>query len=157
MSASMSGTRGSGVPSSTCDMIARGAGGLCDMCMCLARGGVGGEWTRELGLGFTNPVGTGGVLDMCLCLGCGGVGGAGGERAGGLDQGWGRWGGVMSVSGVSLDSLCRWQVQVSVYCAWRISAHLRCTHCSILLNLMDICFLTCICLWQISQIQTFLF
>ena len=39
------------------------------MCMCLARGGVGGEggeWMRELGLGFTNPVGTGGVLDMCL-------------------------------------------------------------------------------------------
>ena len=24
----------------------------------------GGEWMRELGLGFTNPVGTGGVLDM---------------------------------------------------------------------------------------------
>ena len=37
----------------------------CDMCMCLARGGVGGEggeWMRELGLGFTNPVGTGGVF-----------------------------------------------------------------------------------------------
>ena len=32
---------------------------------------------------------------------------------------------------VSLDSLCRWQVQVSVYCAWRIPAHLRCTQCSI--------------------------
>ena len=29
---------------------------------------------RELGLGFTNPVGTGGVLDTCLCFGCGGVG-----------------------------------------------------------------------------------
>ena len=25
---------------------------------------------------------------------------------------------------VSLDYLCRWQVQVSVYCAWRIPAHL---------------------------------
>ena len=34
---------------------------------------------RELGLGFTNPVGTGGVLDMCLCFGCGGVGGVGGK------------------------------------------------------------------------------
>ena len=56
-----------------------------------------------------------------------------------------------------LDPLCRWQVQVSVYCAWRIPAHLRCTQCSILLHLMDICFLTCICLWQISQILTFLF
>ena len=39
------------------------------MFMCLARGGVGGEWgewMRGLGLGFTNPVGTGGVLDVCL-------------------------------------------------------------------------------------------
>ena len=44
-----------------------------------------------------------------------------------------------------------------MYCAWRIPAHQRCTQCSILLHLMDICFLTCICLWQISQIQTFLF
>ena len=58
---------------------------------------------------------------------------------------------------MSLDSLCRWQVQVSVYCAWRILAHLRCTQCSILLHLMDIYFLTCSCLWQISQIQTWLF
>ena len=58
---------------------------------------------------------------------------------------------------MSLDYLCRWQVQVSEYCAWRIPAHMRCTQCSILLHLMDICFLTCICLWQISQIQTFLF
>ena len=42
-------------------------------------------------------------------------------------------------------------------CDWRIPAHQRCTQCSILLHLMDICFLTCICLWQISQIQTCLF
>ena len=40
----------------------------------------GGDWLRELGLGFTNPVGTYGVLDMCLC--CGGVGGVCGERVG---------------------------------------------------------------------------
>ena len=57
----------------------------------------GGEWIRELGLGFTNPVGTGGVLDMWLCFGCGGVGGVGGEWVGGLNQGRERWGGVMSV------------------------------------------------------------
>ena len=97
MSACMSGTRGSGVLSSTGDVLVRGVAGVCDMCMCLARGGVGGEgreWMRELGLGFTNPVGTGGVLDMCLCFGCGGVGG---EWAGGLNQGRERWGGVMSV------------------------------------------------------------
>ena len=145
MSACMSGTRGSGVLSSTCDLpllcvavegsdnpvslekpcqaslppdqqgrhslgrqpevqyiacgdvLVRGVGGVCDMCMCLTRGGVGGEggeWMRELGLGFTNPLGTGVVLDMCLCFGCGGVGG---EWVGGLDRGRERWGGVMSV------------------------------------------------------------
>ena len=39
------------------------------MSMCLARGGVGGEVVRGLGLGFTNHVATGGVLDVCLCFG----------------------------------------------------------------------------------------
>ena len=43
VSACMSGTRGSGALSSTGDVIVRGVGGVCDMCMCLARGGVGGE------------------------------------------------------------------------------------------------------------------
>ena len=64
----MSGTRGSGVLSSTGDVLAERCWWMCDMCMCLARGGVGGEggeWMR-IGLGFTNPVGTGGVLDMCV-------------------------------------------------------------------------------------------
>ena len=87
MSACMSDTRGSGVLSSSGDVSVRGVGGVCDMCMCLARGGVGGEggeWMRELGLGFTNPLGTGGVLGMCLCFGCGGVGGVGGEWVGGI-------------------------------------------------------------------------
>ena len=54
---------------------------------------------------------------------------------------------------MSPDSLCRWQVQVSVFCAGRIPAYLRCTQCSILLHLIDICFLPCICLCHISQIQ----
>ena len=31
------------VLSSTGDVLVRGVGGVCDMCMCLARGGVGGE------------------------------------------------------------------------------------------------------------------
>ena len=57
----------------------------------------GGEWMRDLGLGFTNPVGTCGVLDICLCFGCGGVGGVCGEHVGDLDQGQERWGGVMSL------------------------------------------------------------
>ena len=101
VSVCMCDTRGSGVLSSTGDVlemsVVRGVDGVCDMCMCMARGGVGGEggeWMRELGLGFTNPVGTGGVLDMCLCFGCGGVGG---ECVGGLDQCREWWGGVMSV------------------------------------------------------------
>ena len=84
---------------------------MCDMCMCLARGGVGVEgveWMRELGLGFTNPVGTGGVLDMCLCFDCGGVGGVGGEWVGAWTRVW--RGGVV----LCLD-FCRWLVQVSVY------------------------------------------
>ena len=62
MSACVSGTRGSGVLSSTGDVLVRGVGVVCDMCMCLTRGGLGGEggeWMRELGLGITNPVRTG--------------------------------------------------------------------------------------------------
>ena len=74
----------------------------------------------------------------------------------GVGRGLGGVGGVMSVCVVSLDYLCRWQVQVSVYCAWHTAAPLRCTQCSIMLHLMDICFLTCICLQHISQIPTLL-
>ena len=55
---------------------------------------------------------------------------------------------------MSLDYLCRWQVKVLVYCARRITAHPMCTQCSIMLHIIDICFLPCICLWQISQIQS---
>ena len=70
MSACMSGTRGSGVLSSTGDVLVRGVGGVCDMCMCLARGGVGGEggeWMRELGLGFTILWGQGECW-TCVCV-----------------------------------------------------------------------------------------
>ena len=107
VSACMSGIRGSGVLSSTGDVldmsVVRGAGGVCVTCVCVWLGAVwvetGGKWMRELGLSFTNPVGTGGVLDVCLCFGCGGVGGVGGwcRWVGGLDQGREWWGGVMSV------------------------------------------------------------
>ena len=158
VSAHMGGTRGSGVLASAGNMleisVVRGVGGVYDMCMCLARGGVGGvggDCVTGLGLGFTNSGGTWGKWDMCLCFGWGGVGG---EWVGDLGQGLGGWDGVMSVCVVSLDYLCKWQVQVSVYCARRIPAHLRCTQCSILLHHIHICFLTCICLGQISQIQT---
>ena len=80
------GTRGSGIVSFAADVLGmsvvrgmRGVGGVCEMCMCLAQGCVGGEgrgeWMIGLVLDFTNPVERGGVLDMCLYLGCGGVGG----------------------------------------------------------------------------------
>ena len=75
----VSGTLGSGIVSNAADVLwmsvvrgMRGIGGVCEMCMCLARSGVdveGGEWRRGLGLGFTNPMGTEGVLDVCLCFG----------------------------------------------------------------------------------------
>ena len=54
VSAYMGGTRGSGVLSSSGDVlemsVVRCVGGVCDMCKCLARGGVGGvggEWVEE--------------------------------------------------------------------------------------------------------------
>ena len=70
MSACMSGTRGSGFLSSTGDVLVRGVGGVCDMCMCLARGGVGGEggeWMRELGLGLPILWGQGECW-TCVCV-----------------------------------------------------------------------------------------
>ena len=58
----------------------------------------------------------------------------------------------MYVPVVSPDSLCKWQVQIYVYCTRRIPAHLRCNQCSILLHLISC--LSYICLWQVSHIQT---
>ena len=43
-------------------------GGVCEMCMCMARGGVDGEWIRRLGLAFTNPVGNEGQCWICVCV-----------------------------------------------------------------------------------------
>ena len=82
---------------------------MCEMCMCLARGGVGVEgceWMRGLGLGFTTPAETEEVLDVCLCFGGGGVGvgGIGGEWVESLDQGQDGW---YYVCVMSLDYLCR--------------------------------------------------
>ena len=79
----MSGTRGLDIVSNAADVLGmgvvrgmKGAGRVCDMCMCLARGGVGGEESERikgLGLGFSNRVGTGGVLAVHLYLGGGGA------------------------------------------------------------------------------------
>ena len=85
----MGGIRGSCVLSSAGDVlemsVVRGVCGVCDMCMCLARGGVGRVGVRGLGLGVTNPGGTGGKWDMCVFwlrrCGVGGVGGGSGWPA----------------------------------------------------------------------------
>ena len=88
MSVYMSGTCGSGVLSSAGDMlemsVVRGVGGVCNMYMSLARGGVGGVGGERIGLGLNNSGGTWGKWDMRLCFGCGGVGGVGGQWVGGL-------------------------------------------------------------------------
>ena len=123
----------------------------CVTCEC-ARGvvgDVGGEWVTGLGLGF--PIlEEHGESGICVCVLVAAVWVVLGESRwvdwNGLGQGLGGWGGVKSVYVVSLDCLCGWQVQVSVYCARRIPAHLWCTQCSIMLHLIDICFLPCICL-----------
>ena len=65
VSAYMGGTAGSCVLSSAGDV--REMSVVCDICMCLAWGGVGsvgGEWMRGLGLGFANPEGSWGKWDM---------------------------------------------------------------------------------------------
>ena len=68
------GTHSSGVlSSSACDVVSvvRAVGGVCDMCMCLARdgvGGIGGGWVTGFGLCFTNYGGTWEKWDMCLCF-----------------------------------------------------------------------------------------
>ena len=77
---------------SACDVleisVVRGVSGVYNMCMCLGRGGVGGECVTGLGLGFANSGGTWGKWDMCLYFGCGGVGGVG-------ESGWAAWARVL--------------------------------------------------------------
>ena len=45
------------------------------MCMCLDRDSIGrdgGEWMKEFGLGFTNPLGIGGGWTcVCVCVAMG--------------------------------------------------------------------------------------
>ena len=100
MSACMCGTRGSGVLSSTGDVlemsVVRGVGGVCDMCMCLARSGVGGEGVsgRE-NWGWASPILWG--QGECWTFGCGGMVGVGGE-------GYGAW--TRVGSGVVVLCLC---------------------------------------------------
>ena len=71
VSAYMGGTHGSGVLASASDVlemsVVRGVGGVCDMYMCLVRGGrCWGEWVTRLGLGFTNSGVTWGKWDVSV-------------------------------------------------------------------------------------------
>ena len=71
-------------------------------CVCVWLGaglGVSGQhdWVWALLI-----LGEHGESGICVCV----VGGVEGEWVGGLGQGLGRWGGVMSVCVVSLDCLC---------------------------------------------------
>ena len=75
MTACMSGTRGSGVLPSTGDVlemsVVRGVGGVCDMCMCLARGGVGGEGgevDERIGFGLLPILWGQGECGRCVCV-----------------------------------------------------------------------------------------
>ena len=48
---------------------------MCETCMCLARGGVGGESVIGVLLGFANPVKTCGMWDdVCIWVAAGWVG-----------------------------------------------------------------------------------
>ena len=105
---------------------------------------MGWEVLSGLGLSFTNSGGTWGKWDMCLCFGCGVVGVCGG---GPLGPGSGMVGwcyvSVCCDSGCFVLMACP---SICIYCA----GNLRCTQCLIMLHHIDICFLTCIYLWQIS-------
>ena len=66
------GTRGSGIVSSAVDVVWMsvvrgmiGVGCVCELGMCLARGGVGGEGVRGLGLCFTEEQGE---CWTCVCV-----------------------------------------------------------------------------------------
>ena len=111
------GTRGSGVLASAGDVleisVVRCVGGVCAMCMCLARGGVGGvrvsrpqDWVWALPIQEEHV--ESGVCCVLVAVVWGGVGR---EWVGSLGQGrvlricLGGWGGVMSVyceSGLSV-------------------------------------------------------
>ena len=105
VSAYMGRTRGSRVLASAGDVlemsVVRGVGGMCDICMCLARGWVEGVGEERIGFGVYQFWRNMGKVGYVSVFGCGGVGG---EWVVGLGQRG--WGGVMSVCVVSLDYLC---------------------------------------------------
>ena len=72
----MGDARGSCNVSSAADVLVisgmRRVGGLCEMCMCLARGAVGGEWGERIGFGlyqsFGNKGSVGRVFGFRWCM-----------------------------------------------------------------------------------------
>ena len=103
-------TRGSGMVSNAADMLwmslVRGmtrVGGVCEICMCFARGGMGGEGVS--GFGLYQSCGKGGVLDVSLCLSCGSVGGVGRVWVGGRGIGPGSGGVGWSYVSVRCESV----------------------------------------------------
>ena len=87
------GTPGSGIVSRATNVLwmsvvrgMRGVGEVCEICMYLTRGGVGGNGVSGLSLGFNNPVRTRECW-TCVCV----------LIVMGLGPRSGGWGGVMSV------------------------------------------------------------
>ena len=70
----MGGKGGSGVLSSTGDVlemsVVRGVGGVCEMCMCLALGGVGGEGDERVGFGLYQSCGNRGSVGRVSVFCC---------------------------------------------------------------------------------------
>ena len=145
-------TRGSSFVSPADDVLemsvmcwVSGVGGVCEIGMCMTLSRVGGVEGERIWFGLYQScmnrrgVGCMFVIGLSCC----------GRGSRWMVQGLEGWGYVMPVCVVSLDYLWIWQVHVYVYCARHIPAHLRCTQCSVLLYLIDNCFITCICRWQI--------
>ena len=86
--------------------MVRGVGGVCDMCMCLARGGVGCVWGERIDFGLYQSWRNSGKMG-CVCVLVAVVRVVlGGKWVGSLGQDLGGWGVVTYVCVVSLDSLC---------------------------------------------------
>ena len=117
----------------------------CVTCVCVTRDGVGGFGGERIGFELYQSWRNRG--EWGLCFGCGGVG----EEWGGA-----AWAMVWEGAVVLVCLCCEsgFFVLMAGPGIQRIPAHLRCTQCSILMHLIDLGFLTCICRWQISQIQT---
>ena len=133
----------------------------CVKCVYLVRGGVGGQWVGwGYGMSITNPVGTRArervsVFGLRRCRWCRESG------WGTLDKGLGL-GGCSGVTCVCVCVLWVWIFCVDgrsryLYCSGQITAHLRCTHWSTLLHLIDIFFLPYLSVANIANQDLFVY